>query len=593
MGSDRSGYHRDGGKAQAGGGIPQRREVAAPRSRHSIADWLPLMAFVAVGMALAAGYRAHSITVSLAIDERVTAYRSHASTVADLLLEQHVDIAPGDLVAPPPETRLRDGDHIEIQRARAVRVRVDGREIASRSHGRSALAALQDAGVALGPGDSVKINGHLWPADRLVQDPATLGAGQSPAQPPFLDSAKVRAWLAELPAAPHVAAAAGAATAGRSEPPPADGGADGGVDAAPAITATLSDASGVGVGGTVPARPVDLDGSVPAFPTGDVEWVVDVLRAVPVTIIEDGVAFKVQTAGSTVAEGLAAAGLEIRPGDEVYPDPATPLEGSMRIALWRATPFMVEADGNTFEAHASAATVGEALADAGLALQGRDYSIPPTETPLVANLPVKVVRVHEDLQILEVEVPFETQTQADPELPLDEQRVLQAGQPGLKTQQIRITYENGEPIDREVIEEKVERAAVAQVMAYGTKVIWQTVDTEQGPKQYWRKMRMYATSYSASRAGTPKSAPWYGRTRSGFVLRKGIVATDPRIIPLGMWVYVPGYGVAIAGDTGGGVKNYMIDLGYSDDDYQSWHQYLDVYILERLPPEHQMRWVLP
>jgi uncharacterized protein YabE (DUF348 family) len=368
---------------------------------------------------------------------------------------------------------------------------------------------------------------------------------------------------------------------------------DGDVMAQDAITATLAEDIGAGSMVADPARPSSSGVPTPTFPVGDAEWVVEVLRAMPVTIVEDGVAFTVHTAGSTVAEGLAAAGLEIRPGDEVYPDPATPLEGSMRIALWRATPFMVEADGNTFEAHASAATVGEALADAGLALQGRDYSIPPAETPLVANLPVKVVRVHEDLQILEVEVPFETQTQADPELPLDEQRVLQAGEPGLKTQQIRITYENGEPIDREVIEEKVERAAVAQIMAYGTKVIWQTVDTEQGPKQYWRKLRMYATSYSASRAGTPKSAPWYGRTRSGFVLRKGIVAIDPKIIPLGMWVYVPGYGVAIAGDTGGGVKNYKIDLGYSDDDYQSWHQYLDVYILERLPPEHQMRWILP
>lgn len=591
MGSVLSGYHQFGGETQGKGGVP--------RSQSRIAEWLPLLAFVAIGVALAAAYTAHSITVSLAIDEGRTEYRSHAATVADLLIEQRVDIAPGDLVAPPPETRLRDGDHIVIQRARPVRVRVDGREIASRSHGRSALAALQDAGVALGPGDTVKVNGHLWPADRLVQDPGTIGASQAPAQPPFLDSAKVRAWLAELPAAPHVAAAAGAETEKvsetESEAPSVDGDVsiDGDVMAQDAITATLAEDIGAGSMVADPARPSSSGVPTPTFPVGDAEWVVEVLRAMPVTIVEDGVAFTVHTAGSTVAEGLAAAGLEIRPGDEVYPDPATPLEGSMRIALWRATPFMVEADGNTFEAHASAATVGEALADAGLALQGRDYSIPPAETPLVANLPVKVVRVHEDLQILEVEVPFETQTQADPELPLDEQRVLQAGEPGLKTQQIRITYENGEPIDREVIEEKVERAAVAQIMAYGTKVIWQTVDTEQGPKQYWRKLRMYATSYSASRAGTPKSAPWYGRTRSGFVLRKGIVAIDPKIIPLGMWVYVPGYGVAIAGDTGGGVKNYKIDLGYSDDDYQSWHQYLDVYILERLPPEHQMRWILP
>jgi len=51
-----------------------------------------------------------------------------------------------------------------------------------------------------------------------------------------------------------------------------------------------------------------------------------------------------------------------------------------------------------------------------------------------------------------------------------------------------------------------------------------------------------------------------GITATGLRARKGIVAVDPRIIPLGTRLYIPGYGEALAADTGGWIKNYRIDL---------------------------------
>ena len=52
-------------------------------------------------------------------------------------------------------------------------------------------------------------------------------------------------------------------------------------------------------------------------------------------------------------------------------------------------------------------------------------------------------------------------------------------------------------------------------------------------------------------------------------------------------MYVPGYGLARAGDTGGGVKGKFVDLGFSDDDYQSWHWWTDIYLLTPVPPRSQ------
>ena len=44
------------------------------------------------------------------------------------------------------------------------------------------------------------------------------------------------------------------------------------------------------------------------------------------------------------------------------------------------------------------------------------------------------------------------------------------------------------------------------------------------------------------------------------------IAVDPSIIPLGSKVYIPGYGLAIASDTGGLIKGNRIDLFLNSED---------------------------
>jgi len=51
-----------------------------------------------------------------------------------------------------------------------------------------------------------------------------------------------------------------------------------------------------------------------------------------------------------------------------------------------------------------------------------------------------------------------------------------------------------------------------------------------------------------------------GRTASGLQVRKGVVAVDPTLIPLGTRLFVPGYGKAIAADIGVAIKGRIIDV---------------------------------
>ena len=71
---------------------------------------------------------------------------------------------------------------------------------------------------------------------------------------------------------------------------------------------------------------------------------------------------------------------------------------------------------------------------------------------------------------------------------------------------------------------------------------------------YTAVMSMEATAY------LPSDGDGYGITATGIPATYGVVAVDPDIIPLGSRVYIPGYGEAIAADTGGAIYGYRIDL---------------------------------
>ncbi|PJF47384.1 MAG: hypothetical protein D6709_01105 [Chloroflexi bacterium] len=100
---------------------------------------------------------------------------------------------------------------------------------------------------------------------------------------------------------------------------------------------------------------------------------------------------------------------------------------------------------------------------------------------------------------------------------------------------------------------------------------------------------MLATSYSASTAGVSRSKSWYGLARCGQRMRFGIVAVDPRVISLGSNVYVPGYGIGNACDTGSAIIGKRIDLGYDDDNLKLWYRWVDVYLLTPVPNQIRYR----
>ena len=76
-------------------------------------------------------------------------------------------------------------------------------------------------------------------------------------------------------------------------------------------------------------------------------------------------------------------------------------------------------------------------------------------------------------------------------------------------------------------------------------------------------------------------------------MRQGIIAVDPTVIRLRSELYVPSYGLGVAGDTGGMIKGRHIDLGFEVDGYIHYWQWGEVYVLTPVPPASQISWILP
>ena len=320
-----------------------------------------------------------------------------------------------------------------------------------------------------------------------------------------------------------------------------------------------------------------------------------VQRAVRVTLQEGPQARVFYAAGATLGQALAQAGIILHATDRLTPSAETPLHspGSapIEVILQRSIPVSIKLADRQIQFRSAAGTVGEALSEAGVSLQGLDYSLPAPFQPLPPEGSIQVVRVQESIELEQEPLQFETQLEPAPDIELDTQEVIQPGEYGLLARRVRIRYEDGQEVSRQVDEEWQAKEPQPRIMGYGTKIVIRSLATPDGPIEYWRAVPMYATSYSPCRIFKDRCDSY---TALGATLQKGIVAMTNYWCrtTCGDQVYVPGYGVGVVADTGGGIPGrYWIDLGYSDADYVSWHQTVMVYFLTPVPAN--LMWVLP
>lgn len=313
-------------------------------------------------------------------------------------------------------------------------------------------------------------------------------------------------------------------------------------------------------------------------------YTLQIRRAHTLTLATPAGQTSFQTTAATIGQALAQTGLQLYAADFVEPPVETPFKADLTVTYRPARELTISVDGKTVTVKSSALTVGQALASAGIPLLGLDKSLPGESDPLPANGQIKVIRVTEIVSLVEKSIPFSKKYEYSADLAVGAQKVLRVGEPGLMVSRVRVRYEDGVEVARTTEAETLVRPPKDSLVSLGTQVTVQTLDVPGGQIQYWRAVQMYATSYSPCRSGTSNCS--YG-TASGLPVKRGVVAMVRGLYNLlaGTQVYIPGYGVAVIGDVGGGLPDghLWIDLGYSDDDWQNWGSMVTVYFLAPAP----------
>jgi uncharacterized protein YabE (DUF348 family) len=309
-----------------------------------------------------------------------------------------------------------------------------------------------------------------------------------------------------------------------------------------------------------------------------------VRRAIPLTIQTPNGSQNILSAAATVGEALAEAGFPLYRADYVDPPVNSPLDGPMIIVYIPSREMRVYFGDSPLLVRSARGSMGRILAEAGIPLIGLDTSLPVENDSPPSDGQMRVVRVHEKLVLSQRNIPFETEYVVSNEIEIDQNEILQPGLEGVAVSKTRIRFEDGKQVSRQTDDEVVVRAPRKQVTGYGTKVVTHQLDIGGSSIQYWRAVPMFATSYSPCRSGVSSCL---SGTSLGLPVKKGVVAVkyDWYLQLAGQRVYIPGYGVATIADVGGGYPDGRpwIDLGYSDSDWEEWGDWVTVYFLEPAP----------
>lgn len=159
------------------------------------------------------------------------------------------------------------------------------------------------------------------------------------------------------------------------------------------------------------------------------------------------------------------------------------------------------------------------------------------------------------------------------ELAKGTERVIQEGFDGLVEIVSEETYVGGDLTDTKEISRTTVTEPVNTVIERGTASM---VSTPVGDFKYTKSLTVVATGYTQYDEGCTST------TATGTAAVRGAVAVDPSVIPLGTQLYIPGYGIGTAEDTGGAIEGNRIDLCYNSvNEAFAWgRQTVTVYILQ-------------
>ncbi len=347
-----------------------------------------------------------------------------------------------------------------------------------------------------------------------------------------------------------------------------------------------------------------------------------------VVINDEGrISYATAKRGQTVTQLLEANNISVSSADTVEVSDDQKLTDGMQIIIHRAMPIKLYADGEERTVNILAGTVEDVIREAGIELGEYDEVYPELSANITVGTTVSVIRV-EVKEITETSaIEYKEIRKQSDKYAKGEEVLAQEGKNGTLKKVINVVYKDGVEFKREVVSSTVVKKAQDEIVYIGTHVApmapqkpeagggddndkqessggadyGQSIPAVDGLLTKLPTLSQLHSGTLAQHKSVAAPSPelidevimcettaytWTGnKTATGVYPRIGTLAVDPKLIPYGTLVYIPGYGYGRAEDTGGfksSAKGYWIDL-YMDsyNECINWgRRNIKVYILK-------------